>query len=148
MTLAKEHDFPHWETWCTILRGWALTGQGQEVQGIAQIYQGLDGWRALGGMMTEPMVLAPLAEACGNIGQHTEGQHRVVEGLTVVNETEEHFFEAELYRAKGELLHKAADSEQQTGETPEACFRRAMEVARQQQAKSLELRAAMSLARL
>jgi predicted ATPase len=65
-----------------------------------------------------------------------------------VGETEEHFWEAELYRLRGELLQHGLWGTQDGASTPEACFRQALDIAQSQQAKSLELRAAMSLSRL
>ena len=89
-----------------------------------------------------------LAEAYGKVGQAAEGLCALAEGLAVVGATEEHFWEAELYQLRGELLQQASRGAQDTEWTPEGGFRQALDIARRQQAKSLELRAAMSLARL
>ena len=93
-----------------------------------------------------PYFLTLLAEAYGKAGQAEEGLTALAEALALVNKTGEHCYEAELYRLKGELLLAA----RRTGACAEAetCFHQALDVARRQQAKSLELRAAMSLARL
>jgi predicted ATPase len=126
-----------------IFRGWALAEQGEE--GTAQIRQGIDAWRAAGDELARPCCLALLAEACAKEGQPEEGLSALAEALATVHKTGERFYEAELYRLKGELL--LARSTRQTAEA-ETCFQQALDVARHQQAKSLELRAAMSLSRL
>ena len=92
-----------------------------------------------------PGFLARLAVAYGQIGQVDEGLHLVTEALAVVDITGERYYEAELYRLHGDLLLRQAVAEAQAAE---ACFQRALSVARHQQAKSWELRAATSLSRL
>src|SRR5262249_19226001 len=92
-----------------------------------------------------PGYLAQLAEAYGQVGQMEEAMHLLAEALALVDTTGERQMEAELYRLHGELLLRQAVPEAQTAE---ACFQRALDVARGQQAKWWELRAAMSLARL
>ena len=92
-----------------------------------------------------PYCLTLLAEACGANGQATEGLALLAEALASVPTTGEHYWEPELYRLQGELL-LTLSAERHT--EAEACFQQALNVARQQQAKSLELRAATSLARL
>ena len=90
--------------------------------------------------------LSLLAEAYRNIGQTAEGLSALAEALVFVHTTGERSWEAELYRLQGELL-SLGKGEQERGRVEE-CFRQALEIARRQEAKSLELRAAMSLARL
>src|SRR5262249_50272650 len=86
-----------------------------------------------------------LVEAYGKAGQAEEGLRVLAEALTAVHKTGERQHEAELYRLKGELLLKQDVPDEQEAES---CFRQAIDIARQQQAKSLELRAATSLSRL
>jgi predicted ATPase len=107
--------------------------------------QGLAAIRAMGQKLSLPAYLARLAEACGNSGQAEEGLRLLVEALGHVDHTGERYYEAEVYRLKGELLLRQAvpDAPQ-----AEACFQRALVVARRQQAKSWELRVALSLSRL
>jgi predicted ATPase len=138
----------------TILRGWALAEQGQGKEGSRQICQGLDALQAMGVGLSRPSYLAMLAEAYGKEGQATEGLKVLAEALAMVNKNGESVWEAELYRLKGELLlvqegyrPQAVGCRDKTEEA-EACFLKAIEVARKQQAKSLELRAVMSLAKL
>jgi adenylate cyclase len=93
--------------------------------------------------------LALLAEAYGKAGQAAEGLATLAEALTVVDKSGERFYEAELYRLRGELLLQSnRQGAQSCGEEAEVCFHKAIDIARRQQAKSLELRAVMSLARL
>ena len=130
-------------------RGWALAQQGQEEEGIAQIRQGLAASRATGARVGWSYWLALLAEVYGKAGQVEEGLPLLAEALPVVDKTGERFYEAELYRLKGELtLQSSAQSPESKVKAAEGCFQKAIEVARQQQAKSLELRAVMSLSRL
>jgi predicted ATPase len=95
------------------------------------------------------VVLALLAEAYGKIGQTEEGLNTVAEALAHTHARGEHLCEAELYRLQGMLtLQSKVQGLQSKVEEAEECFQRAIKIARQQQAKSLELRAAMSLSRL
>jgi predicted ATPase len=144
-TLSTEQGFPFYLAFGTILRGWALTVQGQGAEGIAQVRQGLVAYRATGAELHRPHFLSLLAEAYGKVGQPEEGLTVLVEALDTVNKTEERNWEAELHRRKGELLLMQCG--QKVGEAEE-CFRKGLDIARRQQAKSLELRAAMSLSRL
>jgi predicted ATPase len=124
-------------------RGWALAMQGHVAEGIALIRQGYAAFRATGG--ERGSLLALLAEALGKAGAAEEGLRVLAEGLALVEQHGERVHEAELYRLKGELL-LALSGDNATAAY--ACFQQALHVARQQQAKSLELRAAMSLGRL
>jgi len=151
MTLSTEQGFPNWLALGTLLRGWALAEQGQETEGIAQLGHGLAAHRATGAEVGRPHHLALLAEAYGKVGQREEGFAVLIEALATVKRTGERFYEAELYRLKGELTLKQSvvqgrESSVQT--EGEECFRRAIEIARRQSAKSWELRATVSLARL
>ena len=145
MTLSTEQGFPYWLAFGTILRGWALTMQGEEAEGIAQMRQGLVAFQATEAELHRPYFLGLLAEVYGKIGQPEEGLTVLVEALDTVNKTEERNWEAELHRVKGELL--LMQQGQKVGEAEE-CFRQALDTARRQQAKSFELRASMSLSRL
>ena len=119
--------------------------QGQAEDGIAPLRQGIAAGRVTGAEIAWPLWLALLAEAYGKAGQAGEGLTALAEALALVNKTGERWYEAELYRLQGESL--LARSMHQTAEV-EACFQQALDVARHQQAKSWELRAAMSLSRL
>jgi predicted ATPase len=145
VTLSSEHGFPLWLGIGTVLRGWALAMQGRGEEGIAQMRQGLMAWQATGAELTRPYCLALLAEAYGTGGQAEEGLSVIDEAFGVVSKTGERCCEAELYRLRGALLRDlSADDQAEV----ERCFRQALAVARHQHAKSLELRAALSLSRL
>jgi predicted ATPase len=114
-----------------MLRGWALAEQGQGEEGIAQIRQGLTAYRATGAELMRSYFLALLAEACGKAEQAKEGLAALAEALTVVDKSGERFYEAELYRLKGELL-LVQEGHKKKSEDGEQCFLQAMEVARHQ----------------
>jgi predicted ATPase len=147
ITLCTAQGFTQWLATGTIHWGWALATQGQRAEGVAQIRQGLDALHATGARVGRPYQLALLAEVSGNIGQPDEGLKALTEALVIVHFSGGYWCEAELYRLKGELLLAQEDTRQTWMET-EACFHQALGIARRQQAKSLELRAAMSLSRL
>jgi predicted ATPase len=128
-----------------ILRGWALAEQGQAAEGLAQIRQGIAAKQAIGVESGRSYNLALLADVYGKVGQLDEGLRVLTEAQTVAQATGERFYEAELSRLTGELL-RAQSSENHAA--AEACFQQALDVAHRQQAKSWELRAAMSLSRL
>jgi predicted ATPase len=171
ITLSTEQGFTFWLALGMIYRGWSLVEQGQGEEGIAQMRQGLAAYRATGAVILQPVYLAMLVEAYEKMGQREEGLHVLTEALAVVDKTGERLHEAELYRLKGELSlrSRSPKSEVKTSlgqvqdksktsqdksrvRSPEAeveeCFWKAIEIARKQQAKSLELRATVSLARL
>ena len=151
--------------WGTILQGWALTEQGQGEKGIIQIRQGLATSRVMGVGVFQPYFLALLAEAYGKVGQNEEGLNTLAEALALVDKTGEGNYEAELYRLRGELTlqklsvvssqlsvpspqHLTPSTQTEVEQEAEECFLKAIEIARKQEAKSLELRASTSLARL
>ena len=128
-----------------IMRGRVLAMQGQGAEGLPQLRQGLDAYRATGAAFQRPHFLGMLAEVHRSLGQPEAGLTALREALTLVETTGERYYAAELHRLKGELLLPQAAPEVSHAE---ACFQQALDVARRQEAKSLELRAAMSLARL
>jgi predicted ATPase len=145
ITLATEQGFPHWRTLGAMLYGWALAHQGQGKEGIAQISQGLSAFRATGAEISRPYFLALFAEAHSVIGQPEAGLTVLTEALALVDTTGERWYESEIYRLKGALLlQQNSDNATEV----EACFHHALDIARSQQAKSFELRTAMSLSRL
>jgi predicted ATPase len=145
MRLAMEQGFPLWVAYSAIPRAWALAHQGQAQEGIEQIHQGLMDYRATGAEMFRPYWLALLTEAHGIMGQSEAGLTGLTEALTLTETTGVRWSEPELYRLKGALLlQQHADHQAEA----EACFQQAMAIAQNQQAKSWELRASTSLARL
>jgi TOMM system kinase/cyclase fusion protein len=189
IALCTEQGFPYYLAWGTVMQGWVLAEQGQREEGSTQMRQSLAALRATGAELRQPYYLAMLAEACGKMAQAEEGLEVLAEAMAAMDKSEERFYEAELYRLKGELTlqkFQVSDSRFQVQESPksevktslgqvqdksktsqdksevpnpqsptsnpqveaEECFLKAIEIARKQQAKSLELRATMSLVRL
>src|SRR5262249_21216336 len=161
IALCTEQGFALFLAGGSMYRGWAVVEQGQGKEGIAQIHRGLTAYRATGAEMGRPYFLALLAEAYGKVGEAEQGLAALVDALAQVEQTGERWCEAELYRLKGELTLKQSSVQglesSVTNPHPsipaaqteaEACFLKAIEIARHQQAKSLELRAAVSLTRL
>jgi predicted ATPase len=142
---AEQHGFHNLLAVATSVRGWAMAERGRNEEGIAHIEEGLAALRAGGAEVWRPHLLCLLAEAYTQTGRIDEGLRALTEAHVSADEYENRAFEAETHRLKGELLLKKDDSN-----IPEAqnCFQRAVEIARKQSAKSLELRATMSLARL
>ncbi len=145
MALSTEQGFPVFLAQGAISRGWALAAQGHGVEGLSQIREGLAALQATGTEFLRSHFLALLAEAYGKAAQVEEGLSTVAKGLAFVERTEERFYEAELYRLRGELLFQQSPD---NATEAAACFHRALDVSRNQAAKSWELRAATSLARL
>ncbi len=158
ITLATEQGFLSFLAWGPILRGWALAEQGQAKEGISQVRQGLAAYRTAESGLWQRWFLALLAEAYGRAGQAEEGLAALAEALALADNRGERFSEAELYRLKGELTlqreNQKSKGKGQKSKIPntqaeaEACFLKAIDIAQKQQAKSLELRATTSLARL
>jgi predicted ATPase len=140
LALATELELAPWLAWAGTLRGWALVEQGEVEEGLAQLSQAIGGWKAGGLGCITPYFLALLAEAYAKTRQPEAARDALAEALAITKQTHEGFAEAELHRLNGELQRDAAAAE--------VCFRQAVEIARRQNAKSLELRAVMSLSRL
>jgi predicted ATPase/DNA-binding winged helix-turn-helix (wHTH) protein len=145
ITHATEQGFAYLLAVGTVFHGWVRAMQGQGEQGLAEMRQGIAACLAAGSKSFEPYLLGLLAETYGEIRHPEAGLSLLNEGLSELDTTEVHIYDAELSRLKGTLLLQQAvpDASQ-----AEACFRQALDIARQQQAKSWELRAAISLARL
>ena len=139
VALATEQGFMRWALQGAVLKGWLLVQHGKGQEGILKMREGTLG------RGDQSYYATLLAEAYGKEGQTEEGLRVVIEDLAQVHKTGARFYEAELHRINGELLSRQAVPYE---EQAEVCFREAIEVARGQSAKSLELRAAMSLSRL
>src|SRR5262249_40034563 len=131
--------------WGTSLRGWALAMQGQGEEGMAQVHQGIAAYRATGAAICAPYFCTLLVEVCDHLGHTEDGLQALAEAYILVEQHEERWWEAEVHPVRGVLLRRQSGPPQ---EEAEACSQQALDVARRQEAKSLELRAAMSLARL
>jgi predicted ATPase len=145
VALAIEQGFPFWAAAGTILRGWALAMQGQGEAGMAQVCQGIAAYRATGAALLVPYYCTVLADVAVHLGHPEEGLQALAEAHTLMEQYEERWWEAEVCRLRGVLLLRQPGASQAEAE---AWVQRALDVARRQQAKSLELRAATSLARL
>jgi predicted ATPase len=141
--LSSEQGFVHWHAAGTITQGWLLTELGRVEQGLAQVRQRRATMTAIGAKAGETMNLTALADAHRKAGQIEEGFAAVEEGLAFAEETGERLYEVQLHRVKGDLLLMQGDVTR-----AEASFRRAIEVAREQEAKSFELLATVDLCRL
>jgi predicted ATPase len=145
IVLSAERGLTQFLAGATILRGWAMAEQGRNEEEIAQIQEGLASLRATGAELNRPYFLCLLAEACMETGRLDDALSALTEALAAADEHEERHHEAEIHRLKGELLLRQDDS---SAAEAKSCYERAIEIARNQSAKSWELRATMSLARL
>jgi predicted ATPase len=149
IALSTEHGFPFFSMQSSVLHGWTQAERGQTGVGIVQMCQGMSALRDMGVESTRPYHLALLAEVYGKAGQAAEGFVALAEALSLVENSGERFYEAELHRLKGTLtLQSKVQGPKSKIEEAEKCFLKAIDIARRQSAKSLELRAATSLARL
>jgi len=164
IAVSREHGLALYQAMSTATRGWALILQERQEEGIEQMGEGLAAHRLTGAEVILPHFLAGLVEAFAKTRQVDEGLRVLEEALAVVHRNGERYYLAELYRIKGDLillqatdrgLSRAARSgvpvlEARRSEVAEAeaCFHQSIKIARQQKAKSWELRAGMSLARL
>jgi predicted ATPase len=145
IAFSAERGFPDLLARATILRGWAMAEQGHHEDEMAQMQEGLAASRATGSGLWRPHFLCLLAEACLEAGRLDDGLSALTEALAAADEHKNRHHEAEMHRLKGELLLKQDDSNATEAQN---CFEGAIGIARKQSAKSLELRATMSLARL
>ncbi len=141
---AEEHGLAFWLAIGTMMYGWAMTEQGEVANGIAKMRQNLKAYQSTGAEMFCSYYLYLLAEAYGKGGQLDEGLEVLDEAQAMVERNEERFWQAELYRLRSKLLLAKGLSAIEV----EAWLHQAIEIAQQQQTKSLELRATMDLARL
>ena len=154
LAFATDHGFSVWVAHGMVNRGWMLVQQGQPHAGITELEHGLSRIRTTGTIVFEPFSYIPLIEAYGKSGQFDKGLQTVSEALHLADRHDNRVLEAEIHRLKGELLLAQEggrlSAERVRGKTDEAeaCFLKAIDIARKQQAKSWELRATTSLARL
>jgi tetratricopeptide (TPR) repeat protein len=142
--LAKQEGHAFYQAGADIHQGLALIEAGDSDEGAALLHRGMAGWEAIGGKTAyRAYLFVGIARAHKKAGRVEEGLNALVEALKVLQETGERFFEAELYRVKGELLLMQGDEAD-----AENCFQQAIGVARRQTAKFFNLRASMSLCRL
>ncbi|MCZ6678256.1 MAG: AAA family ATPase [Candidatus Poribacteria bacterium] len=144
MTLSDEQGFTFWSTWATAIWGWALAEQGRTEEGITQIRKGLAGSQAARSTLFCTCTLVLLAEAYRKVGLTEEGLTVLNEARAAIEKTEHRQYEAEVYRLQAEFLLMTGKTDSEV----EACFLKALEIARRQQAKVFELRTVISLSRL
>jgi adenylate cyclase len=145
IAVCTEQHLPSLLAFGVVWRGWALAMQGQVSKGIEQIRQGMTDHQARGAASNRTVFLALLADVCKLDGQVEAGLCALDEALVVVDQMGERWYEAELYRLRGDLLlSQSLDNAAKA----ESCFHQSLEIARRQEAKSWELRAATSVARL
>jgi predicted ATPase len=145
VALATEQGFPLPAAVGTVVGGWALSDEGPAEEGIARMHRGLAAYTATGAELWVPDLLALLAQAHGRAARPAAGLDLLAEGLDRADRTGGRWLEAELHRLRGELLLALPGPDLAEAE---ACFSRAIAVAREQGARLWELRAATSLARL
>jgi predicted ATPase len=146
LEIATEHDLGPYQGVLRLTRGWGVARTGLRSEGLAEMQRTWMALKAAGLQIWVPHFAGMIAEVCGEARQLADGLAVLREGLANVNETGQRYYEAELHRLRGELLllqHGATASTE-----ADACFHRAFEIARKQEARAWELRAAMSLARL
>jgi predicted ATPase len=146
--IAAEHGYSFWQAAAAVMSGWALAGRGKTAEGTARLRRGLRDWEATGSVTYRTYYLGLLAEVLGGQCQAAEGQRVLEEALALAERTGEGLYAAELHRLRGEiLLSGPGESGAEELRRAEGHFHQALDVARRQGATSLELRAAMSLAR-
>jgi predicted ATPase len=142
--LSVEQGLPFYLAGGSVLRGWALAERGHGEEGLAQMREGLAA-SSMSPLFWRVHYFALLADVCGKAGKIEEGLAALAEALRAVDGKGIGYYEPELHRLKGELLLARAP---ESPSDAEACFRQAIDIARRQSAKSLELRAVLSLSRL
>jgi predicted ATPase len=142
--ICSQHSI-YWLSFGHMLRGWAIAQQTAESEGLELVRHGLDEWRAGGSELGVPYCLGLLSETYRALGQIDAAQSSVEEALLLVDKKYDRWFESELHRLQGELELVSDNGDR---EVAADCFARSLRVAREQQARSLELRAALSLSRL
>jgi predicted ATPase len=149
LELSEGHSLPLIGAHASIFIGWALTREGELEEGMAQMRRGLAAQLATGAELVRPYWLFLIAETCHRTGAARAGLALLEEAEAAVEQTQERYWEAEIHRLRGKLLLATSEPvAPAVVRSAEASYRRALEVARRQGARSLELRAAVSLSRL
>jgi class 3 adenylate cyclase/predicted ATPase len=143
--LAEEKSAMFWKVGAMLLLGCLSALNGKATEAVKTIGSGMGAWRSTGASLWMPMHLAHLIGAYADVGHFDQAQRCVDEAVTLMHQTKERWYESDIHRIAGEVAMRTADTDLARAE---ALFGQALDVARTQQAKSFELRAAMSLARL
>lgn len=144
VAISTKYSFEVTLAWATSLQGWALAEKGEE-QGLGRLVKGVSATQAAGASLNNTFTLAQLAEIYMRQKRFDEGLGAVAEAQKLVHSQGERCWQAELLRLKGELL---LEQSEQSASAAEQCFIEALKIAQEQHARMLELRAAMSMARL
>jgi len=145
IAFGEEKGFPDYVAKGIFFGGWALITLNRADAGLADLLKGIEMQRAIGTKEDFPVYFDMLAEAYRIGGQGEQALTQLDEAFAVADESGIHYWDAELHRRKGEVLCSLGEDREREAE---ACFRKALEIAGEQKAKSLELRAVMSLAQL
>ncbi len=146
LALAEAQGLAFLGAMATILDGWVIASGGAVDEGMARMRAGLAAQLATGAELARPYWLCLIAEACLWTQACDDGLELLAEAEAAVESTQERYWEAEIHRLRGEILLKTASASQ--ARAAASSFRRALDIARRQSARTLELRAAVSLARL
>ena len=145
IVLVEEKGIVLWKMEAMAHRGCVLALVGKSAEGIQTISSGIDGWRSIGATVFAPFWLSHLALAYADLGKLDDAGRKIFETMTAIETSKEKWCEAEINRIAGEIALKSPERDTAKAQS---YFERSLAVARQQQAKSWELRAAMSVARL
>lgn len=150
ITISKEQGFAYWLAWATVIRGWGLTEQGHVAEGLEDIRQGLSDIQGTGTEIARSHDLSLLAGAHAQAKNTECGLDIAAEALSFIQRSGERLYEAELHRLRGELILQRVDGSDSPDvlESAENCFLKAIQIAKNQEAKMWELRATVSLCRL
>ena len=145
IAISEQHGFTLWSASANVVLGWARAEQGQQEEGIRQVREGLTVFRATGSEYARVQSLNELARICMRANRLDEALTILIESQAAVDRDHDYFYQAEIYRLRGELLliqspTNALDALRY--------FERAVAISRKQSTKSFELRAITSLARL
>ncbi len=146
LRLADEQGLVLWKAYATVQSGWILSMQGHHDEAIETARRGLKDVRKTVTGLDQPYAMSQLIEVLSAAGKHDEALDLSDTAIELVDQTNERLFEAELYRQRGEQLIKAKGPKK--AKDAEKAFLKSLDIAKNQQAKTWELRTAMSLARL
>jgi predicted ATPase len=145
VALADEKGSLFWKAFGMMNQGWLFALTGKASDAVQMITSGITAWRSTGATLWAPLRMSHLARAFAELGQFDDAWRSVGEAITAVKTAKERWCETEIHREAGEIALMSPEAD---AAKAEACFERALAIARAQQAKSWELRAGMSMARL
>lgn len=151
IVVCQQSGIPFWAIHSQVQRGWVLTERGDWTTGIASIRDNIASMKRLRSGFQAPYLLSILADACATAGSFADALDAITAAIEQIERSNGREHEAEIHRLRGEISRRHLDQQERCDEglqVAEACYQKALEVARAQQAKSWELRAATSLARL